>query len=167
MNARSRTSAIDSAAAGPTSTGRWMALVAALAAGRFGRRLTYAVMCLASTAALVWLYQFHDAFGGRFLLATGVVGGVTAAFYGWFPLYLPELFATSVRATSQGFAYNFGHVLAAVGTLQTAPLMALFGGSFAMAGTVLSSIYLLGLAVILFAPATTGLAAAPHAQSPA
>ena len=36
MNARSRTSAIDSAAAGPTSTGRWMALVAALAAGPVG-----------------------------------------------------------------------------------------------------------------------------------
>jgi len=144
-------------------------IVAALAAGRFGRRLTYAVMCLASTAALVWLYQFHAEFGGRFLLATGVVGGVTAAFYGWFPLYLPELFATSVRATSQGFAYNFGRVLAAVGTLQTAPLISLFGGSFAMAGTVLSSIYLLGLAVILFAPATTGLTAADgpaHRRSP-
>jgi MFS family permease len=132
-------------------------IVAALAASRFGRRVTYAAMCLASTAALVWLYQFHDEFGGRFLVATGVVGGVTAAFYGWFPLYLPELFPTSVRATSQGFSYNFGRVLAAVGTLQTAPLMSLFGGSFAMAGTVLSSIYLLGLAVILFAPATSGL----------
>ena len=111
------------------------ALAAALVAGRCGRRLTYAALCLASTVALVWFYQCHAEFGGPFLLATGVVGGVTAAFYGWFPLYLPELFATSVRATSQGFAYNFGRVLAAVGTLQTAPLMSFFGGSFAMAGT--------------------------------
>ncbi|NDC63728.1 MAG: MFS transporter, partial [Planctomycetia bacterium] len=132
-------------------------IVAALAAGRFGRRVTYAVLCVASTLALVWLYQANAAFNGRFLLAVGVAGGVTAAFYGWFPLYLPELFPTSIRATSQGFAYNFGRVLAAVGTLQTAQLMGLFGGSFPAAGTVLSGIYLLGLAVIWFGPETSGL----------
>ena len=135
-------------------------VIAALVADRFGRRITYAVLCVASTAALVWLYQAHAAFDGRFLVAVGVVGAVTASFYGWFPLYLPELFPTSVRATSQGFAYNFGRVLAAVGTLQTAPLMALFGGSFPQAGTVLSAIYLLGLLVIWRAPRTTGLASA-------
>jgi MFS family permease len=132
-------------------------VIAALAAGRFGRRITYAVLCVASTATLVWLYQGHAAFDGRFLAAYGLAGAVTAAFYGWFPLYLPELFPTSVRATSQGFAYNFGRVLAAVGTLQTAPLMALFGGSFPKAGTVLSAIYLLGLLVIALAPRTNGL----------
>jgi SHS family sialic acid transporter-like MFS transporter len=135
-------------------------VIAALAAGRFGRRTTYAVLCVASTAVLVWLYQSHAAFDGRFLAAYGLAGAVTAAFYGWFPLYLPELFPTSVRATSQGFAYNFGRVLAAVGTLQTAPLMALFGGSFPQAGTVLSAIYLFGLLVIAAAPRTTGLAEA-------
>ncbi|MFM9011223.1 MAG: MFS transporter, partial [Planctomycetota bacterium] len=135
-------------------------VIAALVADRFGRRITYAVLCVASTAALVWLYQAHAAFDSRFLFAVGVVGAVTASFYGWFPLYLPELFPTSVRATSQGFAYNFGRVLAAVGTLQTAPLMALFGGSFPQAGTILSAIYLLGLLVIWRAPRTTGLASA-------
>ena len=133
-------------------------VIAALVAERFGRRITYAVLCLASMASLVWLYQGHAAFDARFLGAYALAGGITAAFYGWFPLYLPELYPTAVRATSQGFAYNFGRVLAAVGTLQTAPLMALFGGSFPMAGTVLSAIYLLGLFVIWRAPRTTGLA---------
>jgi SHS family sialic acid transporter-like MFS transporter len=132
-------------------------ITAALAAGHFGRRLTYAVLCVASTASLVWLYQGHTVFDGRFLAAVGLAGGLTAAFYGWFPLYLPELFPTSVRATSQGFAYNFGRVIAAVGTLQTATLMALFGGSFPAAGTVLSAIYVVGLLVIWLAPRTNGL----------
>lgn len=63
-----------------------------------------------------------------------------------------------MRATSQGFAYNFGRILAAVGTLQTAPLMSLFGDSYTAAGTLLSMIYLMGLLVIYFAPPTTGLA---------
>ncbi len=136
-------------------------LVAAFAAGRCGRRATYATLCVASTLALVWLYQGHAVFNGNFLVAVALAGGVTAAFYGWFPLYLPELFATSIRATSQGFAYNFGRVLAAVGTLQTAQLMGLFGGSFPAAGTVLSGIYLFGLVVIWFGPETTGLCDAP------
>lgn len=133
-------------------------VVAALAADRFGRRITYAVLCAASTVALVWLYQAHAVFDGRFLTAVALAGSVTAAFYGWFPLYLPELFATGIRATSQGFAYNFGRVLAAVGTLQTAQLMGLFGGSFTAAGTILSGIYLLGMIVIWFGPETSGLA---------
>lgn len=132
-------------------------VAAALAADRLGRRLTYAVLCVASSLVLIWLYQCHTRFDGRFLLAVGVAGAVTASFYGWFPLYLPELFPTSVRATSQGFAYNFGRVLAAIGTLQTAQLMAMFGGSFTAAGTILSAIYLVGLVAIWFAPRTVGL----------
>ena len=36
------------------------------------------------------------------------------SFYGWLPLYLPELFPTRIRATAQGFAFNFGRVLAAM-----------------------------------------------------
>ena len=37
-----------------------------------------------------------------------LVGGTTAAFYGWLPLYLPELFPTRVRATGQGLVLQFG-----------------------------------------------------------
>ena len=57
---------------------------------------------------------------------------------------LPELFPTVVRATGQGFAYNFGRILAAVGGLQTATLMGFFGGSFPMAGSVLTVFYAVG-----------------------
>jgi MFS family permease len=132
-------------------------IAAAFLAGRLGRRLTYAVLCLGSVGSLLWLYQGHAAFTSGFLAAVCIAGGVTAAFYGWFPLYLPELFPTAIRATSQGFAYNFGRVLAAIGTLQTAQLMGLFGGSFPAAGSILSAIYLVGVVFIWFCPETTGL----------
>jgi SHS family sialic acid transporter-like MFS transporter len=132
-------------------------VTAASLAGLLGRRLTYALLCLGSVASLVWLYQGHTEFNRGFLGAVCLAGGVTAAFYGWFPLYLPELFPTAIRATSQGFAYNFGRVVAAIGTLQTAQLMGLFGGSFPAAGSILSVIYLLGAVFIWFCPATTGL----------
>lgn len=132
-------------------------IAAAQIAGRYGRRITFAVLCVTSMASLCWLYLGQRSYGGSFLLAVGMAGGFSAAFYGWFPLYLPELFPTSVRATSQGFAFNFGRVLAAIGTLQTAGLIAFFDGSLPSAGATLSAIYLVGLVVIWFSPETAGL----------
>jgi MFS family permease len=141
-------------------------ILAALAAGRFGRRITYAALCVGSFAALVYFYQANDAFGQKFLWSVFVAGGVTAAFYGWFPLYLPELFPTSIRATSQGFAFNFGRVLAAIGTLQTAALTAWFAqgvakerielDAFPKAGASLAAIYLIGIVIIWLGPETKG-----------
>ena len=131
-------------------------IVAGLAAHRFGRRITYAVICAASVGSALLLYQANDRFDGFFLACVFLAGGVTASFYGWFPLYLPELFPTAVRATGQGFAFNFGRILAAVGGLQTATLMGMFGGSFPMAGSVLASIYIVGLVIIWLGPETKG-----------
>lgn len=54
-------------------------------------------------------------------------GRCTATFYGFFPLYFPELFPTSVRATGQGFCFNFGRIIAAIGSLQFVNLMGFFG----------------------------------------
>lgn len=140
---------------------------AALVGGWIGRRITYALFCFSSIASLVWLYQFQPVFGPRFLFASFLVGVCTASFYGWLPLYLPELFRTGVRATCQGFGYNFGRILAAVGVLQTANLMkqfeadtSLFGftlrGGYPLACTSMSLIYLVGLVLICFAPETRG-----------
>jgi SHS family sialic acid transporter-like MFS transporter len=129
---------------------------AAIAAGHFGRRVTYVVLCVASLASALILYQGNAGYGAFFLPATFLAGMMTASFYGFFPLYFPELFPTAVRATGQGFAFNFGRILAAVGGLQTANLMGLFGGSFPAAGSVMASVYVIGIVLIFFAPETKG-----------
>ncbi len=131
-------------------------MAAALAAGRFGRRITYAALCIGSIFGALLLYQGNSGYGAFFLPATFIAGGVTAAFYGFFPLYLPELFPTAVRATGQGFAFNFGRIVAAIGGLQTATLIAFFDGSFAKAGSVMASIYVVGFVLIWFGPETKG-----------
>lgn len=142
-------------------------IVAALVGGWLGRRLTYAILCIISIAALVGFYQLNSAFGQQFLASVFVVGVCTASFYGWLPLYLPELFRTSVRATCQGFGYNFGRILAAVGTLQIGNLMNQFPkeaaigsikltGGYPLACSSMSLIYLVGLVLICFAPETRG-----------
>jgi MFS family permease len=131
-------------------------ILAGIVAGRFGRRPTYAALCVGSILSCLLLYQGNSRFDGFFLFSIFLAGGLTAAFYGFFPLYLPELFPTVVRATGQGFSYNFGRILAAVGGLQTATLMGWFGGSFPMAGSVLTVFYLVGIAIIWLGPETRG-----------
>jgi len=87
-----------------------------------------------------------------------IVGGITAAFYGWMPLYLPELFPTRVRATAQGVAYNFGRIAAGIGAITGATAVTGETGraSFADIGILISFIYILGMIIIWFAPETKG-----------
>lgn len=129
-------------------------LVGAWLGAKLGRRPAYFVMCLTSLIACAILFRGISAYGGPFLFMVFVVGALTAAFYGWTPLYLPELFPTRMRATGQGLAYNAGRIIAAVGTLQMGALMKEFDGSYARAGAVISLIYILGMIVIWFAPET-------------
>jgi MFS family permease len=121
-----------------------------------GRRFTYFLLCLASLASAVFLFWFNTTYGTAFLFSAVLAGGFTASFYGWLPLYLPELFRTGVRATGQGFSFNFGRILAAIGALQTGNLMGLFKGGYPVACSLMSLIYLVGLGVIWLAPETRG-----------
>ena len=131
-------------------------IVGALVGGRFGRRPAYFLLCLGSLFSCAYLFRGVSEYGNVFLGMVFVVGGLTAAFYGWLPLYLPELFPTRVRATAQGLAFNFGRVLAAVGALQMGNLMGHFHGSYAQAGAVITLVYILGIFLIWFAPETRG-----------
>jgi hypothetical protein len=81
---------------------------------------------------------------------------VTASFYGWLPLYLPELFPTRVRATGQGFAFNAGRILSAGGVLASGGLLAAFDEDYAAAGAITCLVYILGMVVIWFCPETKG-----------
>jgi SHS family sialic acid transporter-like MFS transporter len=92
-----------------------------------------------------------------FLVTAFLAGALTASFYGWLPLYLPELFRTSVRATGQGFSFNFGRILAAVAALQGGYLMSnVFDNNFPQACSIMSSVYLVGVVIIWFMPETHG-----------
>ncbi len=124
--------------------------------GRVSRRLAYFLLCLGSLLVCAALFRGVSVVGPTFFVLTFLAGGFTAAFYGWFPLYLPELFPTRIRATGQGLAYNAGRVLAAIGALQMGALMQQFDGSYARAGAVITLIYGVGLVLVWLAPETHG-----------
>jgi MFS transporter, SHS family, sialic acid transporter len=123
---------------------------------RAGRRPAYFLLCLGSLLACGSLFRFVHDYGALFLVLVFLVGLTTASFYGWLPLYLPELFPTRVRATGQGVCYNSGRILAAVGALEMGQLVKFYGGSYARAGATVTLIYLLGFLLIWLAPETKG-----------
>jgi MFS family permease len=131
-------------------------LFGALLCDWLGRRPAYTLLCLASLGSTLLLYLGNSEYGFWLLFCVFLAGGFTASFYGWLPLYLPELFPTRVRATGQGFGFNFGRVIAAVGVLQMGNLKGLFGNSFPMACSIMASVYLVGAAIIWLAPETRG-----------
>ncbi|MBS0211109.1 MAG: MFS transporter [Planctomycetes bacterium] len=142
-------------------------ILAALAGDWLGRRLSYFLLCVASLASAWYLFLGTDGYGTPFLFWTFVAGACTASFYGWLPLYLPELFRTNVRATGQGFSFNFGRILAAIGVLQVGNLLKLFDKDVIVGGwtiphghplacSVICLVYLVGMVIIWFAPETRG-----------
>ncbi len=124
--------------------------------GYLGRRPVYFGLCLFSLLSTGYLFREISEYGPQFLAMIAIVGGFTAAFYGWLPLYLPELFPTRIRATGQGLSFNFGRILAAGGAIVQGDLMRHYGGSYPKAGATVTLIYALGLALIWFAPETKG-----------
>lgn len=130
--------------------------IAPLIGGLWGRRPVYFALCLLSLGVCAYMFRCLATFDTWFLGVAGVAGGVTAAFYGWLPLYLPEIFPTRVRATGQGLSYNFGRILAAVGALYMGQLVRVLGGDYARAGANITLIYIAGLLLIWLAPETKG-----------
>jgi MFS family permease len=142
-------------------------IAAAMMGDWFGRRPAYFVLCVLSLGSVYGLFLLNRNYGPGLLLWAFLAGTMTASFYGWLPLYLPELFRTNVRATGQGFGFNFGRILAAIGVLQTGNLMGLFkdgltiGGmeipaGYPLACSTMSLIYVVGMAIIWLAPETKG-----------
>ena len=131
-------------------------IVAPMLGDLLGRRMGYFLLCLVSLVACGILFREFNVYSTGLLVMIAIVGAVTAAFYGWLPLYLPELFPTRVRATGQGVSFNSGRVLAAAGALLQGKLVGYFDESYAKAGSIITLIYIVGMIAIWFAPETIG-----------
>jgi MFS family permease len=122
----------------------------------WGRRTMYFLISLTTLAISEWIYFVFVPADRWFSSLVFLVGFVSTIFFGWLPLYLPELFPTEARSTGTGVSFNFGRILTTIGVLGSGTLTSAFGGDYAAAGRVTSLVYGLGMVVILFAPDTKG-----------
>lgn len=129
-------------------------LLGGILASLLGRRTTYFLISLLTLCTSSWIFGWLTPAHPWFLWASFGFGLVGVIYFGWLPLYLPELFPTRVRASGTGISFNSGRAVAAAIVLGTGLLVKLVGGDYARIGLWTGMIYAAGMIIILFAPRT-------------
>ena len=123
-------------------------------ADRWGRRAVFALMCAGSLVMLPVTFLTPGSYA-HVLMLLPLLGFFNNGIFSGFPIYLPELYPTRIRATGAGFCFNAGRVLAAAGPFLTGVLVTALG-TFGRAASAIGAIYLAGLLILLFAEETKG-----------
>lgn len=131
------------------------ALLGGWLASCFGRRTTYFAISLGALSISSYMFFALTPGSPGFLGWAFAIGFFGTVYFGWLPLFLPELFPTELRATGTGISFNWGRILTAIGVLGAGQLMIQFNGDYARVGQVTCLVYVLGMIVIWFAPDTS------------
>jgi MFS family permease len=123
-------------------------------ADRLGRRPVFGLMCAGSLVMLPITFLTPRSYV-HVLLLLPLLGYFNNGIFSGFPIYLPELYPTRIRATGAGFCFNVGRVLASTGPFLTGYLVTALG-SFGRAASAVAVIYVVGLLILPFAPETKG-----------
>jgi MFS family permease len=126
-----------------------------------GRKPAFAVaftLAFLSTAFTFWsLEKFTDVYW-----MVPMMGFFQISLFGGYAIYFPELFPTRLRSTGTSFCYNVGRYVAAPGPLLLGTLASTIYGrygevlSWRYSGVTMCAFFLIGLAVLPFAPETKG-----------
>jgi MFS family permease len=129
-------------------------LVFPLIADRWGRKTAMLLYFLGGFVAVPSTFFLIEDYQTA-LYVSPAVGFFGGGIFTAFAIYLPELFPTAIRATAQGFCYNFGRFFSAVAPLTTGFLTSA-RGSFSTAIGAVGLVYLLGVIVVIFGRETKG-----------
>lgn len=122
----------------------------------FGRRTTYFGVSLGSLILAQLIFAKLDpSQGWRFMVPVFLLGVVGTVYFGWLPLFLPEMFPTRVRATGSGVSFNSGRIVSAIVVLATSGLVV---SDYAAIGSMTSWVYAGGMIVIFLVPKLPGSA---------
>lgn len=126
-------------------------LAFAFVAERVGRRPTFAMAFLACLFIVPVTFHVMKEQWHLFVLLP-LFGLCTSTLFGGYAVYFPELFPTRLRATGTGFCYNVARYIAVPAPSLFGALGANFG--LAWAATLVSTVFVLGLVILIFAPET-------------
>lgn len=136
-------------------TGSIGSLLGGWVASSVGRRQTYSLVSIVSLAIAQFTFWTMVPTDRGFLWAVGTLGFFSGIYFGWLPLFLPELYPTRVRSTGAGVSFNFGRILTASTLFATGAVMAYFEGDYARIGRVTSLLFILGIFIVWLAPDTS------------
>ena len=103
-----------------------------------GRRLSYCLVSLNALFCAQWTFWAVVPTDPSFLAWVAALGFFSGIYFGWLPLFLPELFPTAVRSTGSGVSFNSGRIVTGVLLLMTGVLTVYFGGDYARMGQVIT-----------------------------
>lgn len=127
---------------------------------RIGRRSTFLVFHLG--ALLISIVSFQGVEGVNALIVVlPILGFLTLGMHAGYAIYFPELFPTRLRGTGAGFCFNVGRLAAAPvlivqGWLRNDAGRGGWGLSMESAATMIALLFLVGVAILPFAPETKG-----------
>jgi MFS family permease len=128
-----------------------------LLAQRIGRKPTFAIAFVAAMLTTVFVFLNFDAKSHVWWMMP-LLGFTMLGIFGGYAIYFPELFPTHLRSTGTSFCYNVGRFVSASGPavlgLLTSRVFSSHDEPMRYAGVSMCGIFLLGLAVLPFAPET-------------
>jgi MFS family permease len=134
-------------------------MLAARICQKLGRRAFFAIFFVAAMVTTMIVFRYLDDISD-FWWMLPMMGFAQLSLFAGYAIYFPELFPTRLRSTGTSFCYNVGRFVAASGPFLLGQLSStVFSGSpepMRPAGLVMCLIFLLGLAVLPFAPETKG-----------
>jgi MFS family permease len=124
-----------------------------------GRKPAFAVAFVAAMLSTAAVFGYLQEFSQIFWMIP-IMGFCQLALFGGYAIYFPELFPTHLRSTGTSFCYNVGRFVAAAGPsalgLLTSEVFADKPEPMRWAGVTMCGVFLIGLAVLPFAPETRG-----------
>jgi MFS family permease len=122
-------------------------------AWRVSRRLAFLGALILSMVVTMFVFSSLETAGDAYWMLP-MMGFAQLAVFAGYSIYFPELFPTRLRGTGVGFCYNTVRYLAAPAPILLGYLATLM--SFRTAAVVMSSVYLVGMVALIWAPETKG-----------
>lgn len=123
---------------------------------KVGHRKAFFLSFLGAITSCITMFMTIKSFGLPLLALVFVVGFFVEAPFVPLMIYAPELFSSRIRATAFGASVQSGRLLAAFAAVTAGQIIAAFGGSYAIAGSIISLVYIVGMGAALVAPHTSG-----------
>ncbi len=122
---------------------------------RIGRKKTFLFYHIGGFFSALIVFQVIQS-TNPLMLMLPVFGFLTLGMHAGYAIYFPELYPTRLRGTGTGFCFNAGRIIAAPVLLSMAWFQTEYELTSIQASTYLSSIYLLAIVILIFAPETRG-----------